>query len=97
MAQSVNVTDLKAGLSAYLKRVKAGEEVIITERGRAIARVVPLDRPGPSPARYEEMIKAGIIRPGRRDLPDDILDEPLPDDPGDSVLKALLEERESGR
>jgi prevent-host-death family protein len=96
MAHSVNVSELKACLSAYLKRVKAGEEVIITERGRAIARVVPLAQPGPTPARYAEMVKAGIIRPGQHDLPDDILDAPLPDDPGDSVLKALLEERESG-
>jgi prevent-host-death family protein len=97
MSQAVNVTELKACLSAYLKRVKSGEDVVITERGKAIARIVPLDEPGPTPARYEEMVKAGIIRPGRRDLPDDILDHPLPVDPGGSVLEALLEERETGR
>jgi prevent-host-death family protein len=32
-------------LSAYLRRVEAGEPVTITRRGRPIGRIVPLDRP----------------------------------------------------
>jgi len=35
------VSKLKAGLSEYLARVKAGEEVIVTERGKPIAKIVP--------------------------------------------------------
>jgi prevent-host-death family protein len=96
VTESVNIAELKACLSSYLKRVKAGEDVIITERGKAIARITPLASRGPSPARYQEMIKAGIIRPGRKDLPDDFWDRPRAADPDASVLKALLEERESG-
>lgn len=38
---TVGVRELKAQLSEYLRRVKAGETVIITERGRAIGRIVP--------------------------------------------------------
>ncbi len=38
------VAKLKATLSEYLARVKAGEEVIVTERGKPIARIVPLAR-----------------------------------------------------
>jgi prevent-host-death family protein len=96
MSESVNVTELKACLSSYLKRVKAGEDVIITERGKAIARITPLNRGGPTPARYQEMIEAGIIRPGRGELPEDFWDRPRVADPEGLVLKALLEERESG-
>ena len=38
--QTVGIKDIKNNLSRYLKQVKAGEEVIITERGRPIARII---------------------------------------------------------
>jgi prevent-host-death family protein len=91
------VSNLRAGLSGYLKRVKAGEEVIITERGKAIARVIPFAQGGPTPAEYEEMVKAGIIRPARKKLPRDFWDRPVVPDPEGLALKALLQEREENR
>ena len=39
--QSVGVRELKAQLSEYLRRVKAGETILITERGRPIGRLSP--------------------------------------------------------
>ena len=38
---TVGVRDLKAQLSEYLRQVKAGETVIITEHGRPIGRIIP--------------------------------------------------------
>lgn len=37
----VNVTELRQNLPAYLARVRAGEPVEVTVRGRVIARIVP--------------------------------------------------------
>lgn len=37
----VGVRELKNGLSRFLKRVQGGEEIIVTERGRSVARIVP--------------------------------------------------------
>lgn len=37
----VGVRELKGRLSQYLNRVKAGESLAITERGRVIGRIVP--------------------------------------------------------
>lgn len=37
----VNVTELRQHLPAYLKRVAAGEEIVVTSRGRVIARIQP--------------------------------------------------------
>lgn len=37
----VGIRELKARLSEYLRQVKAGETVIITEHGRPIGRIVP--------------------------------------------------------
>lgn len=36
---------LKASLSRYLGRVKAGETIVVTDRGRPVARIVPVGIP----------------------------------------------------
>jgi prevent-host-death family protein len=41
----VGVRELKNSLSRYLARVQAGEAVVVTDRGRPIARIVPADLP----------------------------------------------------
>ena len=41
MAQ-VGVRELKNQLSRYLKRVRDGEEIIVTEHGRSVARLLPV-------------------------------------------------------
>ncbi|HEY66197.1 MAG TPA: type II toxin-antitoxin system prevent-host-death family antitoxin [Caldilineae bacterium] len=41
MITRVGVRELKARLSEYLRQVKAGQTVIITERGKPIGRIVP--------------------------------------------------------
>ena len=38
----VSVRDLKARLSQYLERASAGEDVIITSRGRPVARLLAI-------------------------------------------------------
>lgn len=89
------VSELKASLSDYLKRVKAGEEVIVTERGKAIARVVPITRSGPTPAEHDQMVRAGVIQPARRPhLPEDFWARLDATEGGGSVLAALLAERD---
>lgn len=41
----VGVRDLKARLSEYLRRVSQGQTVIITDRGRPVGRLLPVDQP----------------------------------------------------
>ena len=38
----VGIRELRARLSKYLQRVKAGETIVITERGKPIGRIVPM-------------------------------------------------------
>jgi prevent-host-death family protein len=38
--RSVNLAEAKAGLSGLLDAVEAGEEVVITRRGRSVARLI---------------------------------------------------------
>ena len=39
------VRELRDRLSHYLKVVRGGQEVIVTDHGKAVARLVPLDQP----------------------------------------------------
>lgn len=55
--------DLKNNLSRYLDRVREGEEVIVTDRGKPIARLSALDDRAD---RLAELVEAGIIRPAAR-------------------------------
>lgn len=41
----VGVRDLKARLSEYLRQVRQGQTVIITDHGRPIDRLLPVDQP----------------------------------------------------
>ena len=93
MKQKANVAQLKAKLSEYLRQVKSGGEVVITERGVPVARLVPLDPDERRATREQRLIRAGILRPATN--PNVKLGMP-PGDPkvGTGVLKALLDERE---
>jgi prevent-host-death family protein len=93
---TASIAELKAKLSAYLDVVKAGEEVVVTERGHAIARVVPFTRSGPTPAEHEEMLRTGQIRPPRKRVPRDFWRRPLPVVPAGAAVRAVLAEREDG-
>jgi prevent-host-death family protein len=43
--RSAGVREARQNLSALLDEVKKGREVVITERGRPVAKLVPLDPP----------------------------------------------------
>src|SRR2546421_3809638 len=91
------VSKLKAGLSEYLARVKAGEEVIVTERGKPIAKIVPFGgNAAEIPAHLLEKARAGLIRLGSGKLPKGFWKMPRPAVPGGAGVKAVLEGRESG-
>ena len=42
MTDSVGVRELRQNLSRYLDAVKAGEDLVVTEHGRPVARLVPV-------------------------------------------------------
>ena len=93
----VSVAELKARLSEYLAVARRGDDVIVTDRGRPIARLSGLLNEAKLDARVSELVRTGLLRPPRRPLPEGFWDEDRPSAPGADALKALLEEREEGR
>ena len=43
--QTVGIRELKTHLSRYLKRVRSGARLLVTEHGRSIATISPVDAP----------------------------------------------------
>ncbi len=93
----VPITSLKARLSEYLEAVKAGEEIVVTDRGRPVAKLIPMTGEGQEDARIAELVKAGLARPPIAPLSDDFWTLPRPADPEGRALQFLLEERRNGR
>jgi prevent-host-death family protein len=91
------VSELKARLSEYLNRVKAGEEVLVTDRGNPVARLLPIANAISGREAMGRMEKRGLIRLGSGKLPKDFWTMPKAKDSQGLVLRALLEEREGGR
>jgi len=94
--RSISVTELKARLSEQLRRVKAGESVLITERGRPIGMMTPL--PGKILRDdLADLAEAGLVRLAMAKSDGELLEEDRPEDPEASVREALLEERRASR
>jgi prevent-host-death family protein len=62
---SVQIADLKNNLSAYLRKVRTGEEVIICDRKSPIAKIVPLSA-GDLDLEAQELIAKGLMLPARK-------------------------------
>ncbi|MBN1890148.1 MAG: type II toxin-antitoxin system prevent-host-death family antitoxin [Thermoflexales bacterium] len=56
---SVGVRELKTRLSEYLRQVKTGQTIVITEHGQPVGRIVPATRT--IDARLRAMVQAGLI------------------------------------
>jgi prevent-host-death family protein len=94
---TVSVAELKARLSEYLAAARRGEDVIVTDRGRPVARLSGLVDGAKMDARVAELVRAGMLSPPRGMLPHDFWDRDLPADPTGRSLELLLEERDEGR
>jgi prevent-host-death family protein len=89
---TVAVRDLKNQLSAYLRRARAGERILVTDRGRPIAELGPLGRRRMRARdRLARLVEMGEVTPARG--------SGLPDfDPvavrGGLVSKTILDDRD---
>ena len=89
---SAVIKDVKNNLSRLLARVKAGEEILITERGRPVARIVKEDQGDKSiRTALRPLVRKGlIVLPSRSILKASISAEEVP---GKSVSDMVIEDR----
>ena len=98
------ISEVKNSLSAYLRRVKSGESVLVIERRTPVARIVPVGHDAGSvqemdavdrDAKLTRLMQAGIVTRRGSGSPRDILRQPVGQ--GGGLLEAVLEERAEER
>lgn len=72
---TVNIHEAKTHLSAILKRVESGEDIVIAKAGKPIARISPISassgRRQPGSAKGKVVMSKSFMEP----LPEDLLKE----------------------
>jgi antitoxin (DNA-binding transcriptional repressor) of toxin-antitoxin stability system len=61
--KTVGIRDLKNRLSEYLRQVRAGEHLLVTDRGDVVAEFSP-----PGEGRADPSVPSGLLALGRRGL-----------------------------
>jgi len=97
--EKATISKLKNNLSAYLRKVRSGQPVLIYDRDVPIARIERIETSGPGTDRLALLAARGITRPatralGARELRT-LLPHPLPRSA--RTLDALLEDRSQDR
>jgi prevent-host-death family protein len=88
----------KNNLSALIREVQQGETIVITDRGRPVARLEPVGDIDQSDARLLALVDDGLVSLPRKQADATVLDLPMPSVvAGPSAVDYLLEEREGGR
>lgn len=67
--RAAGIRELKNNLSRYLRRLKPGQVLAITDRGRVVAELRAPDTPAaagaPVAQRYAHLVSSGVIRRAR--------------------------------
>lgn len=89
----VNIGNLKARLCAHIQTVRNGEEVLVCDRNKPVARIIPCS-PGDQPDHQKRLIALGVLKPPLKERNTSIS---WPRPPGsvtaETMRKVWLEER----
>jgi len=94
--RTVNISDLKAQLSAHIQLVKDGEEVLICDRNKPVARIVPC-RMHDHSEQEQRLVARGVLTPPLKRRRSAVS---LPEPPGDiseDVMEQVWREERQGR
>ena len=98
LMKKASITETKNNLSALIDGLKAGDAVLILDRGRPVARLEPVSGREESgrDGRLARLIREGLVRPRRTRPPLSLIEAPPPAARGSGVER-LLRERREGR
>jgi prevent-host-death family protein len=92
--KSVNIAELKNRLSVYLNHVKAGEEILVRDRNRPVARILPLARLRDEDEELLVLASQGKLRLGEGRLEESFWQMPAPRVPAAALRRAVEQERD---
>jgi prevent-host-death family protein len=89
----IGLREANQRFSKAVKAVKAGEDVVLTERGKAIAVIKPYTEPNRGNAAIRRLEAAGLLRAASRSSPMPVFKPRSLR--GESLSKTLREERDA--
>jgi antitoxin (DNA-binding transcriptional repressor) of toxin-antitoxin stability system len=92
--RTVNVTELQTNLIAWLERVRAVEEVLVSDLDRPIARLLPVEISDEVEAVELEMAAAGLVRLPTEELPESFWEMEAPVVAMEDIVTAVRAERD---
>jgi prevent-host-death family protein len=96
--RTAKISELKAKLSAHIEYVKNGEEVLIFDRNKPVARLVPAGPVDDYDERERRLIAKGILNPPKMRRPEGyILPRPTGPKISQEVMDKIWEEEREDR
>lgn len=92
--KSVNIAELKNRLSVYLNEVKSGEEILVRDRNKPVARIVPLARSRDEDEGLLALASQGKLRLGEGTLEESFWEMPAPRVSAATLRRAIQQERD---
>ena len=85
----IGIREAKINLSKLLKNVQKGKEVILTDRGKPVGKIVPMPADSvPLSERIQELERQGWIEPRKRKTAKKLLIPiPIPDELAQKLLR----------
>lgn len=94
--RTVNISDLKAQLSAHIQFVRNGEEVLVCDRNRPVARIVPCDLEDRS-EQEQRLVSRGTLTPPLKRRPVSTAWPQPPGNVSDKVMAQVWREERENR
>jgi len=92
----VNISDLKAQLSAHIQLVKDGEEVLVCDRNKPVARIVPCRLTSHS-QQEQRLVARGILTLPLKKRPASASWPVPPGNVSDEVMEQVWQDEREGR
>jgi prevent-host-death family protein len=94
--EKATISEIKNRLSGYLKKVRAGEGILILNRDQPVARLERVESQEHPDERLDRLERAGLLRRANRAVPIKALRAAAPK-AKQSLVQALVDERRAAR
>lgn len=84
--ESIGIRELKQNASEVIAKVARGKYLVVTDRGRPVAQLIPLQK-----SRLEDLIESGQLKPATAKFED--LPLPLRVSKGKSLAQEIIDDR----
>lgn len=94
--KTVNIGDLKARLSAHIRIVRDGEEVLVCDRNKPVARIVPC-HPEHLSEQERRLVARGVLAPPLKQRPRSVSWPEPPGNVPDEAMEQVWRQEREGR